>query len=192
VGAKKVEGRFYTGPLYYWRILMNLKFYQADEEYCAFLQKADPCVPYIQVKKGIRPFVGIVLTINGLNYFAPLTSPKPKHQKMKNQIDFLKIKAGEWGAINFNNMIPIHSSSLTVINMEISEKNSKADIDYKNLLTNQLTWCNANKVRILSQAGKLYQRIVSKQAYQELEKRCCNFLLVEEQYHIYCNLYGIT
>ena len=40
---------------------MNLKFYRADAGYCEFLRKADPCVPYIQDDKNIRPFVGIVL-----------------------------------------------------------------------------------------------------------------------------------
>lgn len=50
---------------------------------------------------------GILFTVNGFHYYAPLTSPKPKHLQMKNQIDFLKINQGQWGAINFNNMIPV-------------------------------------------------------------------------------------
>lgn len=55
--------------------------------------------------KAKRPFLGIVLTINDFSYYAPLTSPKPKHIKMKDQIDFIKINDGHWGAINLNNMI---------------------------------------------------------------------------------------
>ena len=66
-----------------------------DTTYCDFLRKTDPCVPYTMDKKSIRPFVGIVFSVNGFHYYAPLTSPKPKHLQMKNQIDFLKIKDGE-------------------------------------------------------------------------------------------------
>ena len=86
---------------------MNFSFYTVDSDYCDYLRSADPCVPYTMDSKSIRPFVGIVLLINDYHYYAPLTSPKPKHMEMKNQMDFLKIKNGEWGAINLNNMIPV-------------------------------------------------------------------------------------
>ena len=164
---------------------MNLKFYQADENYCAFLRKSDPCVPYINDEKSIRPFVGVLLTVNHINYFAPLTSPKPKHKKMKNQADFIKINGGEWGAINLNNMIPIHLSCLAPVDMKISACDNKADIDYKNLLFNQLSWCNANKARLLNLAEKLYKLVVSGKGQAGLADRCCNFLLLEKQYYMY-------
>lgn len=38
-------------------------------------------------------------------YFAPLSSPKPKHLKLKSKLDFLKIDNGKLGAIN--NMLPV-------------------------------------------------------------------------------------
>jgi protein AbiQ len=134
---------------------MKLKFYRVNSEYYDFLRQTDPCVPYIQGNKTTRPFVGVVLKIEELNYFAPLTSPKPKHRKMKNQTDFLKINNGEWGSINFNNMIPVHSSCLTLVDIKIAITDNKDEIAYKNLLSNQLSWCNKNRVRILSHASKL-------------------------------------
>jgi len=75
--------------------------------------------------------------------------------------------------------------------MNISETDDKAERDYKNLLTNQLSWCNSNKVGILSRAEKLYQMIVNKKAWPELERRCCNYLIDEEQYRKYCVLYEL-
>ena len=83
---------------------MKFSFYRADALYCDYLRKSDPCVPYTMDQKEARPFIGIVLTLNDYDYYAPLTSPKPKHLHMKNQVDFLKINGGVWGAINFNNM----------------------------------------------------------------------------------------
>ena len=42
-------------------------------------------------KKGKRPYVGVVLEIEGIKYYTPFTSPKEKHRKMKNTKDFRKI-----------------------------------------------------------------------------------------------------
>ena len=170
---------------------MNLRFYRADVAYCDFLRQSDPCVPYIQDEKHARPFVGVLLTVNGLDYFAPLSSPKPKHKSMKNQVDFMKINNGKWGAINFNNMIPIHTSCLKVVDMKVSQSDDIAETAYKNLLANQLSWCNSNKAGILARAAKLYNIIINKQAWPELAKRCCDFLKDEEQYRAYCIQNGL-
>ena len=89
----------------------RLTFVLVDADYCDYLRKSDPCVPYTMDKKSNRPFVGILLKIHGMSYYAPLSSPKAKHLNMKNQIDLLKINGGVYGVINFNNMIPIQISS---------------------------------------------------------------------------------
>jgi len=170
---------------------MNLKFFTVNNGYCEFLRKTDPCIPYIHDIKNIRPFVGMVLTVSGLDYFAPLTSPKAKHRNMKNQTDFMKINSGIWGAINFNNMIPIHPSCLAEVDMNILATDDKTETDYKNLLINQLSWCNANKGRIIAQAEKIYHVIVTGIARPELVKRCCNFPVDEEQYRKYCELHRL-
>jgi len=170
---------------------MNLRFYMADAEYCDFMRQADPCVPYIHDDKNTRPFVGILLTVGGFDYFAPLSSPKPKHKTMKNQVDFLKINGGEWGAINFNNMIPIHSSHLAIVDMKILDTDDKAERDYKNLLVNQLSWCNSNRDDIRTRAEKLYILIVKKKSWPELARRCCDFILGEEKWGKYCTLHSV-
>lgn len=167
---------------------MNLSFYRADSTYCDYLRKVDKCVPYTFDEKQMRPFVGILLEIEGYNYYAPLTSPKSKHQMMKNQIDFLKINNGVYGAVNFNNMIPIHDNCLFEIEFSIAPADSKADINYKNLLSNQLSWCNANKGRILSMAYNLYTLISTEKAFEALKKRTCNFKEDEKQYLKYCEM----
>lgn len=165
---------------------MKFSFYTVDTAYCDFLRKSDPCVPYTMDKKSIRPFVGIVFSVNEFQYYAPLTSPKPKHLYMKNQMDFLKIKDGEWGAINFNNMIPVLPECLAKVEIRSLETDEKPDIDYKNLLSNQLSWCNSHKDTILRQAEKLYHTITHGKPWGNLAERCCNFTLDEQK----CLLYG--
>lgn len=88
-------------------MIKNLQIIRVNTNYCDYLRKFDPRVAYNMNEKEIRPFVGILFKIEDCEYFAPLSSPKPKHKKMKNTIDFLKIKNGELGAVNFNNMIPV-------------------------------------------------------------------------------------
>lgn len=159
---------------------MSFSFYTVETAYCDYLRKIDSCVPYTMDQKTIRPFVGIVFSVGHFQYYAPLTSPKPKHLHMKNQIDFLKIKEGEWGAINFNNMIPVKPECLKKVEIRIFETDSKADIDYKNLLANQLSWCNSHRAAILKQAEKLYYMITEGKAWENLADRCCNFSLDEK------------
>ena len=181
MGAKKDRGLgCKTQPSIDKEMFMSFSFYTVDTSYCNFLRQKDSRVPYTMDKKAIRPFLGIVFTVNGFNYYAPLTSPKPKHIHMKNQIDFLKINNGEWGAINFNNMIPVLPSSLNKVEIRIYDSDSKADKDYKNLLANQLSWCNSNKDTIIRQAVKLYNTIVQGRAWGNLSARCCNFTLDEK------------
>lgn len=167
---------------------MSFSFYQADSDYCDFLREVDSCVPYTKDEKQNRPFIGILIKINGLNYYAPLSSPKKKHRTMKNQIDFIKIKGGTYGAINLNNMIPIHPKCLTFIDVRVKSKDNQEQKEYKNLLKNQLIWCNKpyNVISIQKKAQTLYQSISNRTAPKHLLKRCCDFQLDEIYYLRYC------
>lgn len=104
-----------------------MQFYNVTNDYINFLKKYDSKV--LDNKKEHRPYVGIVLEINDIKYYAPLSSPKPKHKHMKNSKDFWKIHQGIYGAINFNNMIPVLDKALLLINI-----NSLTDEKYKRLL----------------------------------------------------------
>ncbi|MED5604024.1 type III toxin-antitoxin system ToxN/AbiQ family toxin [Fusobacterium pseudoperiodonticum] len=158
----------------------RLKFYNIDLEYIENLQKFDNKIPDTskQNKKANRKFIGILLTINGINYVAPLSSPKKKHLSMEDGIDFLKIDNGTLGIINFNNMFPVHNHLMTEI--DISKENNPK---YKILLTKQLTWCNEikNKKKILKNSKLLYKLIKIDLISEKVKKRCCNFKLLEEK-----------
>ncbi len=166
---------------------MNLSFYTVNADYCNYLRKFDKCVPYTMEQKSTRPFIGVLLNINNHTYYAPLSSPKPKHQKMKNQIDFIKINHGIYGAINLNNMIPIDSSLAYKINPNNIQRSYDNEA-YRNLLNNQLSWCNSNKDYIIKKANKLYNVIYTETANLNLQNRCCNFKLLEQK----CNEYQLS
>lgn len=89
----------------------RLSFVLINSKYCDYLRTKDHCVPYTMDNKSTRPFIGVLFQIENINYYAPLSSPKPKHKRIKNQIDLVKINNGEFGVINFNNMIPVHKKT---------------------------------------------------------------------------------
>lgn len=52
-----------------------------------------------------RKYTGVILEVNGMKYFAPMSSFKPKHCKMPEMIDFIKL--GNLSVVNLNNMFPV-------------------------------------------------------------------------------------
>jgi protein AbiQ len=159
----------------------KLNFYIVNSGYCDFLREADYRVPYNKDSKQGRPFVGIVFAIKNTDYYAPLTSPRQKHKHMRNSADFLKIKDGKYGAINFNNMIPVVNECLSVVHMKAEKDDTPDKVKYKTLLNNQLTWCNVNKDIILKRAMTLYSLIVKEDGSDKLRARCCDFKLLESK-----------
>ena len=74
----------------------------------------------------MKCFLGVVLKTNDVDYFAPLTSYKPKFVNMKNDIDFFKIKDNStgkiFGVIDINNMMPIMPENYTKLTLENLDK----------------------------------------------------------------------
>jgi protein AbiQ len=184
---KQSVGDFQSSTLCFWKgqSFMSLSFFLVNADYCDFLRKADPRVPYAGRDKAKRPFVGIVLEIASLKYYAPLSSPKPKHSHMKNLPDFIKICGGKLGVINLNNMIPVHPDCLTKIDLSVFPHDDEEEKKYKSLLGNQLSQCNKNKDKILAKAAKLREIIISGKARPDLAKRCCDFSGNEKSYALY-------
>lgn len=154
----------------------KLKLYRISEKYAKYISYQDKKVLKAFETKNKRPFIGIILEINEITYFAPLSSPKKKHENMKNSIDFIKINNGRDGVINLNNMIPIPKEQYVEIN--IKEEIQK-DKKYGIILKYQIKWCNENKNQIVNNAKKLYNLIINRKANLSLKNRCCNFKVLE-------------
>lgn len=159
-------------------MFLNFIIVNVNTNYCDYLRKFDSLVPINHSKKENRPFLGILFQIHNVEYFAPLSSPKSKHLKMHNTIDFVKIDDGNLGAINFNNMIPVTKNNYELV--DLNDTNPKR-IKYVNLLKKQLHWLNDNKHKIIYKADNLYALYVSNLLPNNIKNRCCNFKLLEEK-----------
>ena len=137
--------------------------------------------------KANRPFIGIVFKVNNKDYFAPLSSPKEKHKRMKTNIDFFKIDKGNLGIINFNNMIPVINNDIcrNKLDLEMLSKSLNTDdIKYFRLLKNQLEYCEKNKNIILAKAEKIYNIFTKNleklsESQKKMYRRVNNFKVLE-------------
>lgn len=135
---------------------------------------------YNNENKELRPFIGVLFKIEKFEYFAPLSSPKLKHKKMRNMIDFFKIKDGEYGAVNFNNMIPVKENNYSLINLEKKVFNIEEQ-KYQKMLKQQLNWLNSNINQVCNKSFKLYNLYITGKLSKNIIERCCNFPLLEEK-----------
>ena len=161
-------------------MILNLRIVRIDSDYCDYLRKYDNKVAYNKFEKELRPFIGILFKIDECEYFAPLSSPKPKHKKMKNKLDFLKIDNGELGAVNFNNMIPVLEKCYCLVDLN-KKTLTLEEYKYQKLLKEQLDWLNSNYIQIYNKSYKLYQLYNNGKLPDNIKNRCCNFKLLEEK-----------
>lgn len=69
--------------------LEKLNFFVIDDNYIKYLSQFDKHIAYNKSEK--RPYIGVVIIVEGHYYFAPLFSPKPKHRTYKDNLTFFKI-----------------------------------------------------------------------------------------------------
>ncbi len=144
-----------------------MELYDIDSEYCRFLRYYDALVPYNEGEKK-RPFIGVVITVHSVAFFAPLTSPKQKHRYMHQQLDFFKIDDGRLGAVNLNNMIPVKQGCYHQLTLTGKDA-------YTMLMRRQQQWCQHHQAEINTKANQLYRCIALKQAAPDIAARCCDF-----------------
>lgn len=154
----------------------RLKFYNIDDKYISYLYNFDNKVPFNKNSK--RPYIGIVLEINGIKYFAPMFSPKQQHSKYKANATHIRI-GSNMGMIKLNNMIPVEDKNLKLINF-----NNIKDKKYRTLLIQQNNFIQLNTEKIRDMANKLY-KFVTIDKKEFFINICCDFKLLEEKSKLY-------
>lgn len=162
-----------------------LQWYIVNKKYVKYLKSFDNKIENIDYQNNLKPFIGIVLMINNFNYYVPVSSPKEKHYKMKDGIDFIKIKKEDriLGVLNLNNMIPILNQYVNVLKYNEIEKYRLFKTDreknmYIALLNLELKIINSKYEEINRNAIKLYKEKI-KNHNSKVSRRCCNFKFLE-------------
>ena len=152
----------------------SLKIYEISEKYVNYLA---PLAPHLFLNRQVgqqntRKYIGVVLRIGGMDYFAPLSSFKDKHRKMSEGLDFIKIK--DYAVINLNNMFPVPASEYRYVDFN-REKNPK----YKSLLLAEYRYIKSIQERIRKNAQTLYNHKLKHGDATPLAKRCNDFTALE-------------
>ncbi len=153
--------------------MANIKLYEISPSYVNYLLPGAPHLFHNKKpdQRNERKYIGILLTVNGMDYFAPLSSFKDKHRKMQEGLDFIKIK--DYPVINLNNMFPVPVSQYHYVDIS-KEKNPK----YKALLLAEYRYIKSIQERIYKNAATLYRLKIGGNV-SPLTKRCNDFILLE-------------
>ena len=170
-----------------------MDWYVVDKKYINYLTQFDSRVGYVEYGERLKLHVGILLTIGDFHYYVPISSAKPKHQKMSNSLDFHKLQDESTGylyaVLNINNMIPVPDNCLTQLKYNQVESfrsfsNEKKITDYVYLLQKEKALIDNVQDTLQNKVLKLYQKCIAKPDFS-LAVRCWNFKTLEEKYSSY-------
>lgn len=167
----------------------RFKLYNVNIKYIRNLHNVDDNVPSVspQIGKSDRPFLGVIVLINGSKYCIPLTSNSSRKGKkleyMRENITFRKIcdKQGKvLAGLNLNNMIPVREEYITEIDIKIHSSDSQELRCWKKLCAKELEWCQLHQNEIERLANELY-RIYTSGEFFSKRKICLDFPVLEKE-----------
>ena len=167
-----------------------MKLYSITDKYINYLRKFDNKVYDNKEnhRKVTRKYLGIVLKINNMNYYIPMSSPKKSdfinNKIRKSIIPIVRMVSYEEidnipvlkGTLRISNMIPVPDSELILYEPK-NEKNN----NYKILVEKELEFIHKNEEMIKRYASIIYKQkmnnynvsyIKNVVDFRSLEKRC--------------------
>lgn len=158
----------------------KLQLYHVKDEYVEYLRKHEKRVWTNSDKGYQRPYVGIVIEIDGHKYYAPLTSAKPKHEKWKDSLTNIRIeyKSELIAILCLNNMIPVSDKDVNQVDIK-----SYPDENYKNVLNKEMIGIRHKQEKIIKTARNLYNEIGRKDNpkpfIQKIRAICFDFQMLK-------------
>lgn len=153
-----------------------LKFYDIDENYIQFLKTIDRQVPDVKYNSNNKFLCGVVLEINGVKYYAPISYKTDKQQTNLQIFD----NGIPISTIRFSFMIPAFDEVLTYKNFK---EIAKTDPSYASLLHAEHSYCSNNVTEIKEKALSVYKIGCNKK--HKLNYTCCDFKKLEKHYMEY-------
>lgn len=160
---------------------LKMYFCTINQRYIEYLK---PHEPKLQDNyEGKRVYIGVVLNIGELTYFAPLSSYKPKQDKIKNDTVIHLHERGnpenKLGVIHVNNMFPVPLSEIHYLDF------SKQKQPYAAMLRKQYEFVTSKEANVLAHCAKFYHDVVVRK-HRFYSSLSCQFQYLEEL----CLLFG--
>jgi len=163
-----------------------VKFYTIDDDYINYLKNFERRVWNNFDKENKRPYIGIIIMNNKYDYYAPLTSPKPKNEKWRDSLTTIRLDDhnGLYGFICLNNMIPVNNHLVKLLDFSTLK-----DKRYLDLLNKENNIIRKKKNRIQKNADNLYKEITKKEIIKPFIKKikpfCFDFEDLEDKLDCY-------
>lgn len=169
---------------------MKLNLYSISDKYIKYLKEFDDKI--YDNKEDIRiherKYLGIVLTVNGFNYYIPMSSPKKSDyldfekkiiRKDTKTIIRIHDDGRLYGTLRISNMIPV-----PITELEPYIISNESDLKYKEVILGELRYINNNSNKIVKYAKTVYN-----QKTKELDigyiKNTVDFKLLEEKMKLF-------
>ena len=166
-----------------------MKLYEVTDDYINYLRHFDSKVydNKEDKRKVMRKYLGIVLTINEMNYYIPMSSPKKSDYKdnkiRKSIVPIIRILSNEEidnipvlkGTLRISNMIPVPDSELILY-----EPKYEMNKNYKILVEKELEFIKKNEEMIKKYASIIYNQKNNSYDVSYI-KNVVDFQLLEEK-----------
>lgn len=173
---------------------MKTAFYYVDEGYIDYLkakeiqQRGFTTVPNVKYHSKEKFFYGIILKVNEISYFVPITHYSTQQE---NNI-LIKIEHNKKievsGSMRFNYMIPVPKQCLTLLDFNDTNQFSETE---RNKLRKEYKYCLKKLSSAQKKAKKTYEQVLDGKK-EELIKNSCDFSILEEAYREYIEKFGTT
>ena len=157
------------------------------EEYLNYLRNTEKHIPLSDYGKDkYKPFFGALFEVGDLVYVTQISHPQPRHQTMKNNLDFKKVYHPTdnrlIAVINLNYMFPIPKSLYKILQYKDIElyrtfSNSVEKSKYIDLLKTELSVIASMNLGVA--ARKIYENKYSNPS-SFLAQRCLDYKMLEQ------------
>ena len=177
----------------------DFKIYSVSDEYITYLREKMPNVysNKIENRTHTRKYVGVVIEISGYKYYIPMSSPKDTDYQIAGENRVIKksivpiirmvIKntAGEKelkGTLRISHMIPVPESEL-----ELFDVDNESDVEYKDLVQNEIIFIRKNKEKIINNANLMYKQKINNDETAGYVKSALDYTALEKMCDTYMN-----
>jgi protein AbiQ len=153
--------------------LDKIKFYEIDADYIIYLQKTDAKVPrieYSETSAHDKFLYGVILRVNGHEYFAPISS---NSKKFRTTFQILNEQGNPLSAIRFSFMIPVPPGAY-----HYKDISKEPDARYRALLIREYVYCKKHSNAVFRTARYVYNSVTLKKDPLMI-KNCCDFKALE-------------
>lgn len=166
-----------------------MKLYSVSDKYIKYLRNFDKKVydNKEEIRRVTRKYLGIVLKINELNYYIPMSSPKKSdyidNKIRKSIVPIIRIISNEEidkntvlkGTLRISNMIPVPESELTLYQPKLEQNKN-----YKILVEKELEFMKKNENMIRKFANIIYNQKTNNYNVSYI-KNVVDFKLLEQK-----------